>query len=108
MNALFPTITDAAWARGLAAARARRAPEAVRSRVFAGPACPVCGWPGLHRELTGGTEITHGGGSGERCWWPSASASYVSVGGPRLTLGKAEKRKREKAETRTMFGEVAA
>lgn len=79
MNALFPTITDAAWTRGLKAARTRRQPEAVRARVFSGPACPVCGKPGLHRDLTGGTEVTHN--KGERCWWPESSIRHPSACG---------------------------
>lgn len=66
---LFPTLTPPICATLIQAARQRRKPEAVRARVFAGPACPVCGRPGLHRDLTGGTEITHG--AGIRCWWPA-------------------------------------
>lgn len=68
----FSTITDADWKRGIEQARARRQPQAVRARIFRGPACPVCGRPGLHRDLTGGTEIVHSE-TMERCWWPSAS-----------------------------------
>lgn len=64
----FATITDLEWKRSLAAARARRRPEAVQARLFSGPACPICGRPGLHRDLTGGTEIVHS--FRERCWHP--------------------------------------
>jgi hypothetical protein len=81
MKARFDTLTDADWKRGLAAARARRRPAEVRARVFSGPACPVCGRPGLHRDLTGGTEVTHGSGAGERCWWPAGSIRHPAACG---------------------------
>ena len=60
------TISGADWARALPAARTRR--QVATARRFAGPVCPRCGRPGLHRELTGGTEILHSGV--ERCFIP--------------------------------------
>lgn len=71
------TISGADWARSLAAARIRRRPSAADARRFSGPVCPVCGRPGLHRELTGGTEIVHG--AAERCWHPKASAFGIDT-----------------------------
>lgn len=78
MNAagpLFTTLTPPECARLLKAARARRKPEAVRARIFAGPACPVCGRPGLQREVTGGMLITHS--ADMQCWWPAACGAAV-------------------------------
>ena len=76
------TITGTDWARALPVARARRKPAAVRARVFAGPLCPVCGQPGLHRAMLGGVRIHHGGGVA--CWMPSpesvAAAGLVGSG----------------------------
>lgn len=65
----------------IAAARERQRPAARQARIFAGPACPICGRPGLHRDLTGGTEIIHG--FTERCWDPSASACGIDTTAPR-------------------------
>lgn len=65
------TITGADWARELPRARARRAPEAVAARRYAGPTCPVCGQGGLQRDMTGGTEIIHDAHT--RCWWPAGT-----------------------------------
>ena len=66
----FTTITDADWARGLAAARERQRPEVRRARIFSGPRCPVCGRPGLHQEITGGTLIIHDPWV-KPCWHPA-------------------------------------
>jgi hypothetical protein len=77
MSARHTTITGVDWALALPAARARRAPEAVQARLFSGPVCPICGRPGLHRELTGGTEITHS--ATERCWHPAAACGNVTT-----------------------------
>lgn len=77
-GARFTTITGADWAHALPPARARRRPVAVRARVFAGPACPVCGRPGLHREGKGGMLVVHGGGLS--CWWPSTAARHPAAG----------------------------
>jgi hypothetical protein len=75
------TITGTDWDRSLRAARARRKPAAVRARVFAGPMCPVCGQPGLRREMLGGVRVMHGVDS---CWMPSpesvAAAGLVGKG----------------------------
>ena len=71
------TITGSDWARVLPAVRARRKPEAVRARVFAGPICPVCGLPGIRREMLEGVRIHHG--NGESCWVPSPE--YVAAAG---------------------------
>lgn len=68
------TITGTDWARSLKAARVRRAPAAVAARRFRGLVCPVCGRGGLHRELSGGTEIVHSGA--ERCWWPAGCVRH--------------------------------
>lgn len=65
------TITGSDWASALPAARARRAPIAVRARVFSGPICPMCGLPGIHREMLGGVRIIHGPDS---CWMPTVAA----------------------------------
>lgn len=71
------TITGSDWAAALPAARRRRAPAAVRARVFCGPVCPVCGLPGLRREMLGGVRVHHA--SGDSCWMPSA-ASVAAAG----------------------------
>lgn len=82
------TITGGDWARVLPKVRKRRKPEAVRARVFAGPICPVCGTPGLHRSMLGGVRIHHG--AGDSCWMPSpesvAAAGLVGKG-TRLGFG---------------------
>jgi hypothetical protein len=80
------TITGSDWAAALPAARARRAPVAVRARVFSGPICPVCGLPGIHREMLGGVRIIHGPDS---CWMPTAAAlgaAGLVGGGTRLGM----------------------
>lgn len=75
------TITGADWARVLPVVRARRRPAAVRARMFNGPICPVCGLPGLRREMLGGVRVVHGADS---CWMPSpesvAAAGLVGSG----------------------------
>lgn len=93
------TITGTDWARALPVARARRAPAAVRSRVFAGPICPLCGQPGIHREMLGGVRIVHGADS---CWMPSAesvaaaglvgSGTRLGVASPQMVLEFSESR----------------
>lgn len=94
------TITGSDWARALPAARLRRAPVAVRARVFNGALCPVCGLPGIHRAMLGGVRVVHGGG--DSCWMPSAEAvaaaglvgkgTRLGVASPQLVLEFSESR----------------